>query len=321
MTGATAVLVIRPGWSTDESYTWSDVATLAALTAACLAAGLINPNGLGLLEFSLAMAFASDYIKQVVFEWASPLGAKYANSYGREAAIGMFVLTWLGLGLNVKRRPFLDAVIALLATVMSVQAVRFLSFIGILGFPVAVRAWRSVGDTYLNLLPVRRLPLFEVTLFGFLVASTLIYGFSYGETKHRRVGWGLGGRMPYQETSFLAEQGYEGNIFNEYGDGAFLIYHLYPKVRPVMDSRIDVYGRQLYREYLFSRENPLKFFQYLNKYKVSLILLRKSQQNLRINQYLDYIPATKLLLETDDRLLFSYDPALLPPEMLQQKSP
>jgi hypothetical protein len=88
-----------------------------------------------------------------------------------------------------------------------------------------------------------------------------------------------------------------------------------------MDSRIDVYGRQLYLEYASSRENPLKFFQYLNKYKVSLILLRKTQQNLQINQYLNYIPATNLLLETDRRYLFSYDPGLLPPQLKQQISP
>ena len=99
------------------------------------------------------------------------------------------------------------------------------------------------------------------------------------------------------------------------------IYHLYPKVCPVMDSRIDVYGSELAREYFASRDDPLKFFQYLNKYNVGLILLRKSQKNLQINQYLNYIPATKLLLETKDRLLFSYDPMLLPPEILQPKAP
>jgi len=96
MTGTTAILVLRPAWSKDERYAWSDVGTFAALTVACLAASLVNPNGPRLLEFSLTMGLASDYIKQVVFEWASPLGATYARSYGREAAIGMFLLIWVG---------------------------------------------------------------------------------------------------------------------------------------------------------------------------------------------------------------------------------
>jgi hypothetical protein len=232
----------------------------------------------------------------------------------------MFFLIWLGLVLNVKRQPFLDAVLALLATVMSVQAIRFLSFIGILGFPLAVRAWRAVADIHANSLAVKRRPLIEAALFGLLLASTLIYGFPYGQA-HRKVGWGLGGRMPYQATRFLAEQGFEGTIFNDYRDGAFLIYHLYPKVRPVMDSRIDVYGSELSREYFSSREDPIKFFQYLNKYNVSLILLSKWRGNAQVIKLLTRLPATKLLLATDDRLLFSYDSKRLPPEIMQQLAP
>jgi hypothetical protein len=321
MTGTTALLVLRPNWSTDENYAGSDVLKLALLTAACLAASLINPHGLRLLEFSLTIGLASDYIKQVVFEWGSPLGPQYVRSYGRVVILFMFGLVWLGLVLNVKRRPVLDTVLALLATVMTVQAIRFISFIGILGLPLTVRAWQAVADTYATPLFSKRRPLIETALFGLILASTLVYGFPYGEAKHRRVGWGLGGRLPYQATRFIADQGFEGNIYNDYGDGAFLIYYLYPGIRPVMDSRIDVYGSELAREYFASRDHPAKFFQYLNKYNVSLILLRKSQKNAEILDYLVYLSATDLLLETDDRLLFSFDPRRLPPKLMQPKAP
>ena len=85
-----------------------------------------------------------------------------------------------------------------------------------------------------------------------------------------------------------------------------------------MDSRIDLYGTELAREYFSSRDHPVPFFRYLNKYKVSYILLRKSQKNAQILDFLVYIPATEKLLETKDRLLFSYDPDLLPAELKQQ---
>jgi hypothetical protein len=321
MTGVTALLVMVPSWSKDESFTRSDLLKLAGLTAACLGASLINPHGLRLLEFSLNMGLASDYIKQVVFEWGSPLGPKYVRSYGRVMILLIFLLVWLGLALNVKRRPLLDAALALLATVMSVQAIRFISFIGIIGFPVMVRAWLAVADTHARSLLVKRRPLLEAAIFGLILASTLVYGFPYGETKHRRVGWGLGGRMPYQATEFIAERGFKGTIYNDYGDGAFLIYHLYPGMRPVMDSRIDLYGSELAREYFASRDDPVKFFKYLNKYNAEFILLRKSQKNAQILDYLIYLAATDSLLETDDRLLFSYDPKRLPPELLGQIAP
>ena len=189
-----------------------------------------------------------------------------------------------------------------------------------IGFPIAVRAWRAAADDRVNAALIKRRSLIEAALFGLLLASTLTYGFPYGETQHRQLGWGLGGRMPYEETRYLTEHGFEGNIFNDYGDGAFLIYHLYPKLRPVMDSRIDVYGSELSREYFTCREDPIKFFRYLNKYNVLIILLRKSQENLKINQYLNYITATKLLLETEKRYLYTFDPELLPPDIKQQIS-
>ncbi len=232
----------------------------------------------------------------------------------------MILLVWLGLALNLKRRPLWDIVLALLATAMTVQAVRFLSFIGMLGFPIVVSAWRQVAENWIESAYTRRRPLLEIGLIVILLASTLNYGFPYGQSqiKHRQIGWGLGGRMPREAVRYITEQGLEGAIFNDYADGAFLIYHLAPKVRPVMDSRIDVYGDELYREYFLCRRNPVTFFRYLNKYNVAMVLLRKSKDNLQINLYLDKLSATKLLLETDDRLLFSYDPALLPPEFKQQ---
>jgi hypothetical protein len=227
-------------------------------------------------------------------------------------------MIWLGLALNVKRRPLMDAAFALLATLMSLQAIRFVSFIGILGFPIMVRGWLTVADTYAGAHLVRRRPLLETALFVLILTSTLVYGFPYGESKHRRIGWGLGGRMPYQATRYITEKGLSGIIYNDYGDGAFLIYYLYPRIRPVMDSRIDLYGNELAREYFTSRDDPITFFRYLNKHGVSYVLLRKSQKNAQILDYLVYIPATEKLLETRDRLLFSYDPERLPPELKQQ---
>jgi hypothetical protein len=97
------------------------VRVFALLTVACLAASPIDPHGMRLVEFSLSIGLAGDYIKQAVFEWASPSGPKYARSYGGDVIFWLFFLVWLGLILNFKRRPLLeDAALALLATVMTV---------------------------------------------------------------------------------------------------------------------------------------------------------------------------------------------------------
>jgi hypothetical protein len=87
-----------------------------------------------------------------------------------------------------------------------------------------------------------------------------------------------------------------------------------------MDSRIDVYGSELTHEYFSSRDDPEKFFQYLNKYNVSLILLMQTKKNIPVIQLLLQLPAAKPLLRADGRFLFSYDPDLLPSEFLHRRA-
>ena len=321
MTGSAAFLVMFPSWSKSESYDGSDVLKLAVLTVACLAASLVNPQGLGLLEFSLTLSLASDYIKQFIYEWGSPLAAGYmSRAYGSDVVLSIFILMWVGLAFNLKRRPLVDVVFALLATVITAQAIRFVSFIGILGFPITVRAWLAVADTHAQPLLVKRRPMLEAALFAFILASTLVYGFPLDKVNHRRIDWGFGGRLPFETVDFMAQQGFAGVIFNDYVDGAFIQYHLAPRVLPVMDSRIDVYGSELTHEYFSSRDDPEKFFQYLNKYNVSLILLMQTKKNIPVIQLLLQLPAAKPLLRADGRFLFSYDPDLLPSEFLHRQA-
>ena len=321
MTGTAAFLVWAPSWSRDESYTWSDVRVLAGLTSACLVASLVNPHGLRLLEFSLNIGLASDYIKQFVYEWGSPFADNYRlRAYGSDVAFSIFILMWLGLALTAKRRPLVDALIAVLATVMTAQAIRFISFIGLLGFSVTVRAWLAVADTYARPALVKRRPLLEAALFALILASALVYGFPYDKANHRRIGWGFGGKLPFETVNYLAKKGFEGTIFNDYGDGAFLQHHLAPRILPVMDGRIDVYGSELAHEYFSSRDDPIKFFQYLDKYNVSLILLMQTKKNVAVIQLLSNLPASSLLLRADDRFLFSYNPDLLPSQLKQGRT-
>jgi hypothetical protein len=108
---------------------------------------------------------------------------------------------------------------------------------------------------------------------------------------------------------FIKRHGLEGTIFNEYIDGGPLIYGLYPSVRPLMDSRIDVYGDALSREWDDSRATPETFFRYLRKYGANLVLLAKWRQgNDKIYKALRRNPYWKHVYESDDRALFVKTP-------------
>jgi hypothetical protein len=50
--------------------------------------------------------------------------------------------------------------------------------------------------------------------------------------------------------SFIVARGLGGNLFNEYGDGGYLIYRLAPRAKVAVDGRADMYGDQFIKDYL-----------------------------------------------------------------------
>src|SRR2546430_2735490 len=72
---------------------------------------------------------------------------------------------------------------------------------------------------------------------------------------------------------YLEQPALEGNVLNSYALGGELIYRCYPRLRPAIDSRIDVYGEQyfLYLQGLGSDERA--FREFAERYGVRHVLL------------------------------------------------
>ncbi len=83
-----------------------------------------------------------------------------------------------------------------------------------------------------------------------LTGLTLASGWPYTPAINKRVGLGVGPRVPVEAVRYIQENGIKGRVFNKYAFGAYLIHELFPDTRVYMDSRNDVYGPELYRTYL-----------------------------------------------------------------------
>jgi hypothetical protein len=72
---------------------------------------------------------------------------------------------------------------------------------------------------------------------------------------------------------YIEARKFEGNVLNSHALGAELVYRFYPRLRPAIDSRIDVYGKE-YFEYLQSvQKDPQMLKQFIERYRVRYILL------------------------------------------------
>jgi hypothetical protein len=95
----------------------------------------------------------------------------------------------------------------------------------------------------------------------------------------------------------------EGNVFNSYVLGAQLIHDYYPRLRPMIDSRIDAYGERyfLYTVHLGVNEDAL--LDFIRRYDVRYFLLTWGEFNYRIG--------TMPRLREGWRILFADQKALL----------
>ena len=92
----------------------------------------------------------------------------------------------------------------------------------------------------------------------------------------------LQGAYPYATASnhfsaalidLVRERKLEGNTLNSYSLGAELIYRFYPRLRPSIDSRIDVYGREYFERMLTVQNDEQAFRQFVERYRVRYVLL------------------------------------------------
>src|SRR5262249_17866262 len=89
----------------------------------------------------------------------------------------------------------------------------------------------------------------------------------------RTFGFGVGRNIPVAGADYLQANGVRGNALNTYAAGAYLVYRFYPEVRVGMDSRNDVYGADLYGDYMRGLTNPDALAALLKRFDPSFAFL------------------------------------------------
>jgi hypothetical protein len=69
---------------------------------------------------------------------------------------------------------------------------------------------------------------------------------------------------------FLADAGLEGNIFCDYASGGMVSFHLYPAIKVFIDSRVDLYPREVFLDYLTIRAGRPDQIELLDRYDTDI---------------------------------------------------
>jgi hypothetical protein len=81
------------------------------------------------------------------------------------------------------------------------------------------------------------------------------------------------GNYPVNATEFLKQVHIEGNMFNEYACGGYLIWELYPEYRVFIDGRADMYRGEIIWDYMDISNAAVGWESLLDTYDVDFLLI------------------------------------------------
>ena len=306
VSGCTLVMVAVPALGRAEARRMGarDVWQTGGIAVAMAVACFINPYGSRIVTFSLDL-LGNEYAKNRVWEWTTPFLPMNISYYWLWIFMVGMAAVWSALAVRLTTLPLLDIAYTLLATYLGLRANRFMPDFAILAFPVIVRSLDHLTTRGLQPRGWRQQPWLDIGLATLLLANCFTYGYAHSAREHRPMfGWGYGGDMPYNEVNLLKKLHIRGVIFNEYSDGSLIINRLWPALKPVLDSRIDLYPLDFVAEYDQAYVQPQLLAQFLTRHNVDVVMLYKHRVPAPILQFMAGEPSWKLLSNSDARVLY-----------------
>lgn len=258
---------------------------------------------LGLTQYKLLLLFFQEreFISHFIEEWA-PLGIESAPLIYYSLILTLTLLAYLwkvikkkGFKTNIWILPLFP----LTFTVFLASRNIFLSYISL----VIILAY-SISD--INIFAKKQTRLIAVI---FLI---LFLGFNFWLIWQKKIPSKT--YYPALAVKFIKDNNIKGNLFNEYGHGGYLLYHLYPKQKVFIDGRTDIYLCCEMKDILElairknQKDEDYKIFleDLWNKYQISYVLLHTQKHSVsrRIANILNNDPTWSLVFWDDNSQLF-----------------
>ncbi len=218
-----------PGAPTPKS-----ILCLCAVLGVSLLAALANPNGLHILLYPF-QTLTSQAMQQFIQEWFSPDFHQL-----QWQPLAWFFLAFIGAGM-LGKKPVSPTKI-LLTLVFGYAALRSMRFVPLFAI-VAIPVLAEQVDALVRIRSEVRAPgrLMKWIVPILLVCTVLVVGLRFvqvvqGQSKSEAA------TFPKTAVDWITENQPEGNLFNSYGWGGYLIWRLYPQYPVYIDGRADVYG-------------------------------------------------------------------------------
>lgn len=154
-----------------------------------------------------------------------------------------------------------------------------------------------------------RATLLSLILFILLFINNLYFVLRY-ENENQWFGSGLEGFAPVQEVAFLKKYHLEGQIFNDYLIGGYLLWDLYPDYKVFIDSRLVPYSKQVapdYWEFVSKPATTEDIHRFTQKYPFKIAIIHYREMPL----IFDFLKAGWRLLYFEKNAAIVVHPSML----------
>jgi len=293
-----SLYVIRAVLDGERDHVWPVLIVLVI----CTAVVPLNPNGFRMFSYpyeTLTSASMAAFIQ----EWASP-------DFHKVTYLPLAILllsTFAAMALSPKRARLGELFLVLITALGALRSVRHIPIFSLFAAPALAKHLWAIAEArgWSKLLtgeetrPTGLKLIINVVLL--LAPLVLIVARIWHFATHQRYYETI--RNPVAAVEFLKSQRLPGPIYNRYGWGGYLIYHLYPDYRVYIDGRADVYGDAFFTEAMRTYDGVNDWAQSLNRQGIKTVLISPDAPlaNLLRNDGRNW----KLIYEDDEAVIFT----------------
>jgi hypothetical protein len=246
---------------------------MAAVWGLALGAALLNPFHVRALAFPLEVS-ADRAAKDFIVEWSSP-AFQHMELRMFESLLLLLLAGWAVVG---RRARLADVALVVASVYLALDATRNIPLFFILLTPLAGRLLTDLGRMARRwareLGGLGQPRVWATAALAALVAAAWVRPLpgQLAPTLIPRAG--IASVFPTGAVEFLRKNPLPGPLFNDYGWGGYLIFHLYPQYRVFMDGRIAVFSREVREDFVSINNAQAGWQEALDRRRIGLVLIR-----------------------------------------------
>jgi len=288
-------------WNTSGRLTDDEYKRLKMIFVWVVLACLVNPGFIAGAVYPMKVFFTLGGENKIFFKYIQELQkpitkATFLKGVPDNYFELIIFISFVSFILNRRKIDISALFFWIVFLIFSLQAIRNTSYFAFAAYLVFIT--NTISLSYKDIIPIRFtqekfleitsimlkiLILIWICRYGYEIGPRGYYDLDKYERKSEYGGISLL-RFPIQAVDFLVEHKIQGNFFNDFNSGAYLVGRCFPDIKVFIDGRTEVYGGKFFDQYakMWEHGDPDLLDEAVEKYKLTGALLNSVRSHIPV---------------------------------------